>query len=59
MNDTCCFAYINGDVDHFPSMEDILYDGEYSMYNSDIQLDSFVYCVALGCNPPYCAALGL
>ena len=59
MDETCCHAYTTGEVNYAPSMEDVLFDPEYAMYTGDIQLDSYVYCVALHCNPPYCAGLGL
>jgi len=59
MDETCCTAYVTGEVNHAPSMEDVLFDPEYSMYTGDVQLDAFIYCTCFHCGDGYCAPLGL
>ena len=56
MNETVCNAYGNlGTM----SMEDFLYGWEANPYNSDHQLDAYIYCVALRCIEIYCQGIGL
>jgi len=54
MGDTCCFAYVNGEVNYAPSMEDILYDSEYAMYNLNEEgvrtIDYRIYYQLFHCN---------
>jgi hypothetical protein len=56
MNETVCDAYSNlGPA----AMENFLYGSEGLPYNSDHQLDAFIYCVALRCSELYCSGIGL
>ncbi len=54
MGETLCNAYSSGDVDTLPSMEDILYDTEYSIYNKDgngdTPLDDLIYYMLFECD---------
>lgn len=59
MGETCCFAYTDGNVDHLPSMEDILYGTDYEMYNEGHQFDDLIYCVLFQCNEIYCQGIDL
>jgi hypothetical protein len=53
MDETCCNAYTTGEVNYLPSMEDILCDGEYAMYNEDLggntPLDDLIYYQLFEC----------
>ena len=56
MEETVCDAYSNlGEI----PMEDYLYSGDYGEFNSDHQLDAYVYCLALRCGELYCSGIGL
>ena len=59
MGETCCNAYTTGEVNHAPSMEDILYNEEYEMYNEGHPLDDLIYCQLFECDPGYCAGIPL
>ena len=59
MGETCCFAYTNGDEIHAPSMEDILFNETYEMYNEGHPLDDLIYCQLFECSPAYCAGVEL
>ncbi len=59
MGETCCNAYTTGEVDYMPSMEDLLFDTEYVMYNQGHVLDDFIYCVLFRCGDVYCEGIGL
>jgi hypothetical protein len=50
MGETCCNAYSTGNVDYLPSMEDVLYDSEYSMYNQGHVLDDLIYYQLFECD---------
>lgn len=56
MNDAGCYAYVN--LGTIP-METFLYSWIYNDYNSDAQLDAFIYCVAFRCGEAYCQGIGL
>jgi hypothetical protein len=56
MNETLCDAYSN--LGTIP-MEDFLFNWQNLIYNSDHQLDAYIYCVALRCQELYCQGIGL
>lgn len=57
MNETLCNAYTGlGTM----TMEGFLYsEWDANDYNSDHQLDAFIYCCALRCGELYCSGIGL
>lgn len=58
MQETCCQVYTEEGAP-IPTMEDVLWNGEYAMYTGDVQLDAFVYCLLFHCGAEYCAGIGL
>jgi hypothetical protein len=56
LNEAVCDAYTNlGTM----TMEDFLFNWEAEMYTGDVQLDAYIYCVALRCSELYCQGIGL